>query len=184
MVGDALFKIVWEHFAQPALFNLRGQREEHLGFPAAAFDLRDLGCDDQTAVLRDAGASQLSAAAVNDIADQRASTATAGNLVGEPCEHTSCDRLVAGGLGFRFEAFIACDLKKLLEKLFHLSGSVGMDGERSERIDAKLVTLGIRECPDENEKVGDSLTEDFCTLLLDTSLSSQQEIARLRQGRR
>ena len=113
---------------------------------------------------------------MNDVADQRASAATAGNLVGECCEHTPCDGLVTGRLGFRFETFIACDLKKLLEKLVHLPGSLGMDGQRSERIDAKLVTVCIRECADEDEKVGDPLTKDFCTLLLDTSLALSKRL--------
>src|SRR4029077_7480078 len=119
---------------------------------------------------------------MDDIADQRSSTATAGDLIGESCEHTSRDRLVAGALRLRFKALITCNLEKLLEELLDLSGSVGMDREWSDRIDAKLVTVRIRECPDENEKVGNAVTENFCTLLLDSSLSSQQEIARLRQG--
>ena len=89
-----IFKIVRKHFAQPCFLNLGHEGKDDLRLTAAAFDLVDLGSDNKPAVLRDTRARQLSATAVNDITNERASTSTASNLIRKSRQNTPRDGLV------------------------------------------------------------------------------------------
>ncbi len=65
------------------------------------------------------------------------------------------------------------------KSFLHLPGGLRVDGQRAQGVEAELVALRIGKCANENEKVGDALSEDLRALLLDSPLGSQQEIARL-----
>ena len=64
----------------------------------------------------------------------------------------------------------AGDLEKLLEELLDLPSGFGMDGERSQGVDPKVMPLGVGESPDKDQEVRNALPENFRAFILDAPL--------------
>ncbi len=176
----ALFlELIGEHFAEPGFLELRGEREEDLCIAAAAFDLGDFRSDDEAAVLRDACAGEHAATAVNDVADERASAAAAGNLVSEAGEDRAGDGVGRSLSGLGFQAFVPGDIEELLEKFLYLPRGVGMHGEGAAGVGAKIILLGPGEGAHEDEEVRGAVAEGFVALLLDALVGLEKDVARL-----
>ena len=121
---------------------------------------------------------------MDDVANERSSTAAAGDLIGESGQDAAGDGLVAGGSGFGpdVKVLVAGDIQKLLEEFLHLPGGLGVDGEGTEGFEAEIVAFGVVERAHEDEKIRDALAEDFGAFLLDAFFGFEQEAARLGEG--
>ena len=98
---------------------------------------------------------------MDDIAEQGASASPAGDLVRKARHHAPGDRFVLRRSRVGGQTLGAGDLEKLLEELLDLPSGFGMDGERSQGVDPKVMPLGVGESPDKDQEVRNALPENF-----------------------